>query len=47
MILAHHAGEDLLAMAIVSGAGAGTVLLALARVRLDELKRRLRGRHWS
>jgi hypothetical protein len=34
-------------MAIVTGAGAGTMLLALARARLDELRRRLRRRQWS
>ena len=44
MILASHAGEDVVLMAAASGAGAASVLLALARVRVGELMRRLRRR---
>jgi hypothetical protein len=42
VIVAHHAGEDVLVMAAASGAGVGSLLLAIARARLGELTRRLR-----
>jgi hypothetical protein len=42
VIVAHHAGEDVLLMAAASGAGLGSMLLALGRARLAELTRRLR-----
>jgi hypothetical protein len=44
VIVAHHMGEDVVLMAAASGAGAASVLLALARARVDELLRRLRRR---
>jgi hypothetical protein len=46
VILAHHAGEDLLLYALAGATGAGSVYLAVARARLGELVRRLsrRGR---
>jgi hypothetical protein len=42
VIVAHHAGEDVLVMAAASGAGVGSLLLAIARARIGELTRRLR-----
>jgi hypothetical protein len=42
VIVAHHAGEDVLVMAAASGAGFGSLLLAVGRARLAELTRRLR-----
>jgi hypothetical protein len=42
VIVAHHAGEDVVLMAAASGAGAASVVLALARARVGELMRRLR-----
>ncbi len=44
MIVASHMGEDVVVMAAASGAGAASLLLALARVRVGELMRRLRRR---
>lgn len=44
MILGHHMGEDLLTMVVTSGAGAGAMMLALARARLGELIDRIRRR---
>jgi hypothetical protein len=37
-------GEDVLTMVVASSAGAGTMMLALARARLGELIRRVRRR---
>ena len=42
MILGHHMGEDVLTMVIASSAGAGTMMLALARARLGDLLNKLR-----
>jgi hypothetical protein len=45
MILAHHGlGEELVVYAVAGGAGAMPVMLAMARARLINLLRRLRGR---
>ncbi len=44
MIMASHVGEDLLPSLLASGAGAGSVLLAVGRARLGRLLDRLRGR---
>ena len=44
MIVASHIGEDVVLMAAAGGAGAASALLALARVRVGELMRRLRRR---
>jgi len=45
MILAHHGyGEELVLYAAVGGAGAVSLMLAAARARLAELRRRLRRR---
>ena len=44
MILGHHVGEDVLTMVVASSAGAGTMMLALARARLGELIDRIRRR---
>jgi hypothetical protein len=37
MILAHHLGEHLLPALLAGGAGAGSVLLTVGRVRLGRL----------
>ena len=37
VILGHHAGEDVLVMAAASGAGVGSLLLAIGRARLGDL----------
>ena len=43
MILAHHGyGEELVLYAAAGGAGAVPLLLALARARLTNLRRKLR-----
>ena len=42
MILGHHMGEDVLTMVVASGAGAGAMMLAVARARLGELVNKLR-----
>ena len=39
MILAHHAGEELLVAAMITGAGAGSVAIAIARARLGRFAR--------
>jgi hypothetical protein len=44
VIVAHHMGEDVVLMAAASGAGVVSVMLALARVRVGEVMRRLRRR---
>ena len=42
MIVAHHLGEHLLPALVASGAGAGSVLLTVGRVRLSRLLERFR-----
>ncbi len=44
MIVAHHAGENLLLLLAASGAGAGPVLLVVWRTRLGRLVDRMRRR---
>jgi hypothetical protein len=44
VILAHHAGEDLILLLAASGAGAGPLLLVVWRARLDRLVDRIRRR---
>ena len=44
MILAHHAGEDLILLLAASGAGAGPLLLVVWRTRLGRLVDRMRRR---
>jgi hypothetical protein len=44
VIIASHMGEDVVLLAAASGAGAASALVALARVRVGELIRRLRRR---
>jgi hypothetical protein len=44
VIIASHMGEDVVLLAAASGAGAVSALVALARVRVGELIRRLRRR---
>jgi hypothetical protein len=44
VIIASHMGEDAVLLAAASGAGAASALVALARVRVGELIRRLRRR---
>ena len=44
MILAHHAGEDLILQLAVSGVSAGSLLLTLCRTRLGRLVDRMRRR---
>ena len=44
MIIAHHAGEDLILLVAGSGAGAGPLLLVVWRARLGRLVDRMRKR---
>ena len=44
MIVANHIGEGLIPTVLAGGAGAGSVLLAIGRVRLGQLFDRLRRR---
>jgi hypothetical protein len=44
VIVAHHAGEDLILMLVASGAGAVPVMLAVWRMRLGRLVDRMRRR---
>ncbi len=44
MIVAHHAGEDLILLLAASGAGTGPVLLVVWRTRLGRLVDRMRRR---
>ncbi len=44
MIVAHHAGENLILLLAASGAGAGPVLLVVWRTRLGRLVDRMRRR---
>jgi hypothetical protein len=44
VILAHHAGEDIVLMLAASGAGAGPLLLVVWRTRLGRLVGRMRRR---
>ena len=44
MILAHHAGEDLILQLAVSGVSAGSLLLTMCRTRLGRLVDRMRRR---
>jgi hypothetical protein len=44
VIVAHHAGEDLILQLVGSGASAGLLLLAVWRARLSRLVDRLRRR---
>ena len=44
MILAHHAGEDLVLVLAASGAGAAPLLLVVWRTRLGRLVDRIRRR---
>jgi hypothetical protein len=44
VIVAHHAGEDLIPLLAGSGASAGSVLLMVCRARLGRLVDRMRRR---
>jgi hypothetical protein len=44
VIVAHHAGEDLVLQLAVSGASVGSLLLAICRTRLGRLVDRMRRR---
>jgi hypothetical protein len=44
VILAHHAGEDVVLILAASGAGAGPLLLAVWRAQLGRLVDRIRRR---
>jgi hypothetical protein len=44
VIVAHHAGEDLVLMLAASGAGTGPLLLVFWRARLGRLVDRMRRR---
>ena len=44
MIVAHHAGEDLILLLAATGAGAGPLVLAVWRTRLGRLVDRMRVR---
>ena len=44
MIVAHHAGEDLILLLAASGAGSAPVLLVVWRTRLGRLVDRMRKR---
>jgi hypothetical protein len=44
VIVAHHAGEQLLLTAAAAGFGAGSLGLAIVRIRMRELLRRFRSR---
>ena len=44
MILAHHAGEDVVLVLAASGAGAVPALVVVWRARLGRLVDRMRGR---
>jgi hypothetical protein len=44
VILAHHAGEDILLMLAAGGAGAGPLLLVVWRTRIGRLVDRMRRR---
>jgi hypothetical protein len=44
MIVAHHAGEDLILQLAVSGTSAGSLLLMVCRARLGRLVDRMKRR---
>jgi hypothetical protein len=44
VIVAHHAGEDLILLLVGSGAGAAPLLLVVWRARLGRLVNRMRRR---
>jgi hypothetical protein len=44
VIVAHHAGEDLILQLAMSGASAGSLLLMICRTRLGRLVDRMRRR---
>jgi hypothetical protein len=44
VIVAHHAGEDLILLLVASGAGAGPLLFVVWRARLGRLADRMRRR---